>query len=75
MMAVNRKQHFGFRRLNALVILVLLFSVGWAASAQAPNPTSAANPFFGSVTAQARSDETLKLSTTRSRAGSRTILD
>ena len=61
-MAVNRKQHFGFRRLNALVILVLLFSVGWAASAQAPNPTSAANPFFGSVTAQARSDETLKLS-------------
>ena len=62
MMAVNRKQHFGFRRLNALVILVLLFSVGWAASAQAPNPTSAANPFFGSVTAQARSDETLKLS-------------
>ena len=27
-----------------------------------PNPTSAANPFFGSVTAQPRTDETLKLS-------------
>jgi len=30
--------------------------------AQAPNPTSAANPFFGSVTARPASDETLKLS-------------
>ena len=29
---------------------------------QAGNPTSAANPYFGSVTAQPRSDETLKLS-------------
>jgi outer membrane protein TolC len=29
---------------------------------QAGNPTSAANPFFGSVTAQPRTDETLKLS-------------
>jgi outer membrane protein TolC len=29
---------------------------------QAGNPTSAANPFFGSVTAQLRRDETLKLS-------------
>ena len=62
MMAVNRKQHFSFRRPSALGLLVILFSAGSAATAQAPNPTSAANPFFGSVTAQARSDETLKLS-------------
>jgi outer membrane protein TolC len=31
-------------------------------SAQAPNPTSAANPFFGSVTARPATDEALKLS-------------
>ena len=61
-MAVNRKQHFYFRSLSALGVLVILFSVGRAASAQAPNATSAANPFYGSVTAQGRSDETLKLS-------------
>jgi outer membrane protein TolC len=30
--------------------------------AQAPNPTSAANPFFGSITLQPATDETLKLS-------------
>ncbi len=30
--------------------------------AQAPNPTSATNPFFGSVTVRPTSDETLKLS-------------
>ena len=38
----------------------LIFSTGvWG---QAGNPTSATNPFFGSVTAQPRIDETLKLS-------------
>ncbi len=31
-------------------------------NAQAPNPSSAANPFFGSVTAHPASDDTLKLS-------------
>jgi outer membrane protein TolC len=37
--------------------------MGWALkAAHAQNPTSAANPFFGSVTAQPASDETLKLS-------------
>ena len=35
---------------------------GTGAMGQAGNPTSAANPFFGSVTAQLRRDETLKLS-------------
>ena len=30
--------------------------------AQAPNPSSATNPYFGSVTVRTTSDETLKLS-------------
>jgi outer membrane protein TolC len=45
-----------------LVFCAVVFLAGAAAGAQAPNPTSAANPFFGSVTAQPLSDETLKLS-------------
>jgi outer membrane protein TolC len=42
-----------------LAIVVLVAS---GAAAQAPNPTSAANPFFGSVTAHPASDEVLRLS-------------
>jgi outer membrane protein TolC len=42
--------------------IAALAGAGTAASAQSPNPTSAANPFFGSVTAHPASDETLKLS-------------
>ena len=42
--------------------VLALVGAGMAASAQAPNPTSAANPFFGSVTAGKLNDETLKLS-------------
>ena len=42
--------------------MLVLASMGAIAPAQAPNPTSAANPFFGSVTAHPASDETLKLS-------------
>jgi outer membrane protein TolC len=47
--------------LATLALAVSLFAAGATASAQAPNPTSAANPFFGSVTAHPASDETLKL--------------
>jgi len=67
-MAVNRAQHLVFRRAVGLAffalpaVVVLGSFAGAAASAQAPNPTSAANPFFGSVTAHPVSDETLKLS-------------
>lgn len=41
-----------------------LVAAGLAVSAQSqgPNPTSAANPFFGSVTAQPRTNDVLKLS-------------
>lgn len=41
---------------------VFLAGAGVVAGAQAPNPTSAANPYFGSVTAQPLNNETLKLS-------------
>ena len=63
-MAVNRAQHFVFRRAAAPALLSMLACAasGTPATAQAPNPTSAANPFFGSVTARPASDETLKLS-------------
>jgi len=50
------------RRLGAPIFLGMLILASGAAWSQAPNPTSANNPFFGSVTAQPRSDQTLKLS-------------
>jgi outer membrane protein TolC len=63
-MAVNRTQNLVYRRAAAQVLLAMLAlaGLGPAATAQAANPTSAANPFFGSVTAHPVSDETLKLS-------------
>ena len=42
--------------------MVALLSADLNAYAQAPNPTSATNPFFGSVTAQPATEETFKLS-------------
>ncbi|MGA2673425.1 MAG: TolC family protein [Terracidiphilus sp.] len=61
---MNRARHFVFRRAAgpAFLAIAALAGAGTAASAQSPNPTSAANPFFGSVTAHPASDETLKLS-------------
>jgi outer membrane protein TolC len=50
---------------RANLALILLASVPFGASwalAQAPNPSSAANPFYGSVTAHPATDETLQLS-------------
>jgi outer membrane protein TolC len=55
-----RAQQSGLR-LAAPAILVAL-ALAAALHAQGPNPTSAANPFFGSVTARPVSDEALKLS-------------
>ena len=50
-------------RCAALAILAALaLACAPALCAQTPNPTSAANPFFGSVTARPVSDEALKLS-------------
>jgi outer membrane protein TolC len=45
-----------------MLAALALAGVSAALHAQAPNPTSAANPFFGSVTVRPVTDETLKLS-------------
>jgi len=62
-MGVNPRLHFEFKRTTpALLLLVLMeIAVGPVAS-RAQNPTSAANPFYGSVTAQPVTGEPLKLS-------------
>jgi outer membrane protein TolC len=60
---VDRTQKFIFRWAAARALALLLLSGAAAvAHAQAPNPSSAANPFFGSVTAHPAGDEILKLS-------------
>lgn len=63
-MVVSQFQHFVLRRGAALSLCTALILAGVVASArsQAPNPTSAANPFFGSVPAQPLTGETLKIS-------------
>jgi outer membrane protein TolC len=61
-MAVSEARHKALRRLSAPSFLGILILAAGAAWSQASNPTSANNPFFGSVTVQPRSDETLKLS-------------
>jgi outer membrane protein TolC len=48
--------------LSALLAVMALAAMAAPVSAQAPNPTSVANAFFGSVTARAVTDETLRLS-------------
>jgi len=56
--------HFVFWRaaVPAVLAILALAGPGAAAHAQMRNPSSASNPFWGSVTAQPISDETLKLS-------------
>ncbi len=44
------------------MLCAAVFLGGMGAGSRAQDPSSAANPYFGSVTAQPRSDETLKLS-------------
>ncbi len=62
MMAVIDIRHFVLRHWLGPVTCAAVILAGAGARSQAPNPSSAGNPFFGSVTAQPRSDETLKLS-------------
>jgi outer membrane protein TolC len=70
MMAVRRTANFVFRRVGAQVLCAAIaFGGGWLANAQAgssggsnSNPSSKANPFYGSVTLHPASDETLQLS-------------
>jgi outer membrane protein TolC len=61
---VNRAQHPVFRQrvIPAFFALLSLSGAGALIHAQASNPTSAGNPFFGSVTVRGVSDEALKLS-------------
>jgi outer membrane protein TolC len=62
-MAVNPRHHFDFGRTAPALLLLILVAIGaGAAFAQGQSPTSAANPFFGSVTAQPVTSEPLKLS-------------
>ena len=63
-MDVKRVRHFALRegRVAGFFALLGLAFASAQAGGQASNPSSAANPFFGSVTAHPASDETLKLS-------------
>jgi outer membrane protein TolC len=62
-MAVNPRHHFDFGRIAPAFLLLIVVAIGaGAAFAQGQNSTSAANPFFGSVTAQPVTSEPLKLS-------------
>ncbi|HEY1803980.1 MAG TPA: TolC family protein [Terracidiphilus sp.] len=67
-MEVNRDQHFAAplaRGRRSVVRITAIFAMAAASavlSAQAPNPTSADNPFYGSVTAQPVTGEPLRLS-------------
>ena len=64
MMAVNRKQFLVSGLRAAPAVLAVLSLVGGSSHvyAQAANPTSASNAFYGSVTANPASNEQLKLS-------------
>jgi outer membrane protein TolC len=53
-------RHFVWR--PAAVLAILASAGAGVVCAQSTNPTSAANPFFGSITARPASDDTLKLS-------------
>jgi outer membrane protein TolC len=62
-MAVNSRHHFDFGWTAPALFLLVLVEIGvGAAVARAQNPTSATNPFYGSVTAQPVTSEPLKLS-------------
>jgi len=62
-MGVKRGIHFGFPALEAPVLCVaMMLAAGTFAGAQSSNPSSAAYPFYGSVTLRPATDETLQLS-------------
>ena len=63
-MVVKELAHLVVRRLKAPALLVVVAIAGTCIAAwpQLGNPSSASNPYFGSVTAHPANDETLKLS-------------
>jgi outer membrane protein TolC len=64
MMVVKELAHLVVRRLKApeLLVVFAIAATCVAAWPQLGNPSSASNPYFGSVTAHPANDETLKLS-------------
>jgi len=62
-MAMGSRLHFDFWRIAPALTFLILAGIGAAATlAQGQNPSSATNPFYGSVTAQPVTGESLKLS-------------
>jgi outer membrane protein TolC len=63
-MAVSRTHQSALRAASVPVLFALLAVAGGVAglSAQSPSPTSATNPYFGSVTAQPLTGDVLRLS-------------
>lgn len=60
-MAVDLRRQVMPRRVCAAIFTFALFGAGWA-GAQAANPSSASNPFFGSVTVEPANGQLLRLS-------------
>src|SRR5690348_10822913 len=60
-MAVDLRRQVMPRQMCAVVVAFTLFAAGWAV-AQAANPSSASNPFFGSVTVEPANGQLLRLS-------------
>jgi len=61
-LAPPQRSFFLLKTVAAFIAVLALVSVSLLLRAQAPNPTSASNPFFGSVTARPASDGVMKLS-------------
>ncbi len=68
-MLVSRMHHFAFQRAGVSAFLAIpglailsMACAGVPLQAQAANPSSTANPYFGSITAHPATDETVKLS-------------
>ena len=60
---MGSRLHFDFWRIAPALTFLILAGIGAAATlAQGQNPSSATNPFYGSVTAQPVTGESLKLS-------------
>jgi outer membrane protein TolC len=65
MMLVNRELHPRAPRTPcriAVAALSLALALAAPVNSQSPNPTSASNPYYGSITLHAATDDTLKLS-------------
>jgi outer membrane protein TolC len=62
MMAVNRAHHSVSRHAGFPVLLAVLAAASASTHGQSANPSSASNPFYGSVTAHPVADDVLRLS-------------